>query len=337
MFDELPEKGPETVFSEEVRDVIGSLTVYKYGDLQRATGDFDEEHRIKGSVFRGSINGDYAAIKRMGGDVSNEIKILKNINHSSVIRLSGFCLHEGVTWLVYEYAENGSLSDWIHDTNRKSLGWKQRVRMAYDVADGLNYLHNYTNPPYVHKDLKSSNIVLDGEFKAKIANFGLARSTEDGEEAVHLTRRVVGTQGYMAPEYLEHGLITPKIDAFAYGVVLLELLSGREAATLIVQDGKKHDLLLWESIEGILEGDDVREKLKGFIDPCLKNDYPFELAFAMAQLAMRCVARDPGSRLSVREAFMSISTIQSSSMDWDPSVSESSNSGEVSVLIDKNV
>ncbi|OVA00190.1 Protein kinase domain [Macleaya cordata] len=329
-----------SVSSEGVRYAMDSLILYRFEELQTATGFFREENRIKGSVYRGVMNGDNAAIKRMKGDVSNEINILKQINHSNVIRLSGFCIHEGNTFLVYEFVENGSLSDWLHhnhDENKKyhSLGWKQRVQIAYQVADGLNYLHNDANPPYIHKDLKSSNILLDGNMRAKIANFGVARSIVmennqeeevdsggGGGEQMQLTMHVVGTQGYMAPEYLENGVITPKLDVFAFGVVILELLSGREAATPSESDNEKteRDVLLSESIKMVLEGENVREKLINFIDPSLKQDYPLDLVFSMAQLAMDCVAPDLTSRPTMLNVFMSLSKILSSSLDWDPSV-----------------
>ncbi|CAK7345940.1 unnamed protein product [Dovyalis caffra] len=132
--------------SHGVRYAVESLTVYRYEDLQRATGYFAQANLIKGSVYRGSFKGDTAAVKVMKGDVSSEINILKMINHSNVIRLSGCCVHEGNTYLVYEYADNGSLTDWLHSNNKYGiLTWKQRVQIAYDVADALNYLHNYTN------------------------------------------------------------------------------------------------------------------------------------------------------------------------------------------------
>ncbi|MQL96359.1 hypothetical protein Taro_029028 [Colocasia esculenta] len=312
-------------FSGKIRNVVESLTVYTFEELERATDSFAEGHRIKGSVYHASINGDDAAVKRLKGDVSNEINILKQINHSNVMRLSGFCLHEGDTYLVYEFAENGSLSDWIHHHDQRkdwkdggSLDWKQRVRIACDVADGLNYLHNYANPPFIHKDLKSSNILLDSMLRAKVANFGLARSVEGGEGAVQLTRHVVGTQGYMAPEYLEHGLITPKLDVFAFGVVLLELLSGKEAL-YTKAGGVKMECLLWATIRDLLSGENVREKLKSFMDPCLRDEYPFDLAFAISQLAMHCVAEDPNARPTIGEALVSLTAIYSSSLDWDPS------------------
>uniref|UniRef100_A0A5B6YTX1 Protein kinase domain-containing protein n=1 Tax=Davidia involucrata TaxID=16924 RepID=A0A5B6YTX1_DAVIN len=307
-----------SVSSEGVRYAIESLAVYKFEELEKATGNFGEGNRIKGSVYRGWFKGDDAAIKIMKGDVvSGEINILKQINHSNIIRLSGFCVHEGNTYLVYEYADKGSLSDCLHNL---TLSWKQRVQIAYDVADALNYLHNYTNPPYVHKNLKSSNILVDGNMRAKISNFGLARIL-DGDQVLQLTRHVVGTYGYMPPEYIENGLVTPKLDVFAFGVVMLELLSGREA----VDDNHKHkkeeeeEELLSVVIKQVLGEDNVREKLRGFMDVGLQQGYPLDLAYSMAQLANKCVAHDLNSRPSIPEVFMTLSKIRSSSLDWDPS------------------
>ncbi|OVA03351.1 Protein kinase domain [Macleaya cordata] len=330
-----------SVSSEGVRCAMDSLISYKLEELQNATMFFREANRIKGSVYRGVINGDTAAIKRMKLDISDEINILKQINHSNVIRLSGFCMHEGNTFLVYEFAENGSLSDWLHHhhhgkkkKNQSCLGWKQRVHIAYQVADGLNYLHNYANPPYIHKDLKSSNILLDSYLRAKIANFGVARcvvadNLQEEEEGgggdlqLQSTRHVVGTKGYMPPEYLVNGVITPKMDVFAFGVVILELLSGREAVTASAssEDGQTgSDVLLSESIKMVLDGENVREKLKDFIDPSLKQEYPLDLVFSMAQLAMDCVALDLNSRPTMLKVFMSMSKILSYSLEWEPSV-----------------
>ncbi|KAE8057477.1 hypothetical protein FH972_014167 [Carpinus fangiana] len=309
-----------TFSTQEVRYTVESLTLYKFDDLQKATGFFGEANRIKGSVYRGSFMGDDAAVKVMKGDVSSEINLLKRINHSNIIRLSGFCVHGGNTYLVYEYTENGSLTDWLGNKYPGSspLAWKQRVQVAYDVADALNYLHNYTNPPYIHKNLKTSNILLDSSFRAKISNFGLARTLENQEDGFQLTRHVVGTQGYMAPEYIENGVITPKLDVFAFGVVMLELLSGREA-TAADKHGGDDDELLYASIRRVLEGNNVREKLRGFVDPSLRHEYPLDLAFSMAQLAKSCVAHDLNSRPAMPEVLMTLSKILSSSLDWDPS------------------
>ncbi|KAK9265559.1 hypothetical protein L1049_020883 [Liquidambar formosana] len=315
----IPENKPCSVSSAGIQYAIGSFTVYEFEELQNATGFFSEANRIKGSVYRGSFKGDDAAIKMMRGDVSSELNILKQINHSNVIRLSGLCLHEGNTYLVYEYAENGSLSDWLHLKKYQSsfcLGWKQRVQIANDVADALNYLHNYTNPPYIHKDLKSSNILLDGNLRGKVANFGLARTVENQEKGgLQLTAHVVGTQGYMAPEYIENGMITPKLDVFAFGVVILELLSGREAASSDSNKKNGKEELLSASISQVFGGENVREKLRGFVDPSMRDEYPLDLAYSMAQLANNCVAYDPNSRPTMSEVSMTLSKILSSSMD----------------------
>ncbi|XP_050213149.1 protein LYK5 [Mercurialis annua] len=304
--------------SDGVAFAIESLTVYKFDDLQKATSYFSEDNRIKGSVYKGSFKGDAAAVKVVKGDVSGEINILKKINHSNIIRMSGFCLHDGNTYLVYELADHGALSDCLRDV--PALTWKQRVQIAHDVADALNYLHNYTNPPYVHKNLKSSNILLDANLRAKLANFGLARVLENEGETdtggMHLTRHVVGTQGYMAPEYMENGVITPKLDVFAFGVVMLELLSGKEAAP----EKNAGEEMLSASINGVLEGDNVRQQFYGFMDPSLGNQYPLDLAFSLAQLAQTCVSPDINARPFITQVVISISKILSSSLDWDPSL-----------------
>ncbi|KAL5702817.1 hypothetical protein ACHQM5_027983 [Ranunculus cassubicifolius] len=321
-------KSESAVFSEEVRYLVdSSLNVYSFEELQRATDDFDEDNRIRGSVFRGVINGDAAAIKRTKGVALNEISALKQIHHSCVIKLSGYCIHEGNVYLVYEFAEKGSLSDWLHHkkSHETTLEFKQRIQIAYDVAEGLNYLHNYATPPHIHRDLKSSNILLNSSFRAKIANFAMSRTvnSEENEGAgEQLTRHVVGTQGYMAPEYIENGMVSPQMDVFAFGVVLLELLSGKEAVDFSKDDEKKTakiELLLSASINEVLEGGNVREKLENFVDPSLEREYPLDLVFSMAELAKNCVAQDPDSRPNMFDIYISLSKILSSSLDWDPS------------------
>ncbi|KAM5574069.1 protein LYK5-like [Rosa sericea] len=307
-----------------LKTAVESLTAYKFEDLQNATQFFNEANRIAGSsVFRATFDGEDAAVKVMTGDLSlsaDEINILKRINHSNIISLSGFCVHRGNTYLVYEFAPSGSLIDCLGlKGNITPLSWKQRVHIANDVANALNYLHNFTHPPLIHKNLNTSNILLDANLRAKVANFGLARAVdlgkelEDGGQGFQVTRHVVGTRGYMAPEYMEDGVITPKLDVFAFGVVLLELLSGRPAS------GDEEYTLLYSSISGVLEGDHVRDNIKGFMDPSLRRQYPLELAFSMAQLAKSCVAPQINSRPTMAQASGTLSKILSSTLDWDSS------------------
>ncbi|KAK6939150.1 Protein kinase domain, partial [Dillenia turbinata] len=319
-----------SVVSSHSQYAVESMTLYKYEELREATGSFGEANRIKGSVYLGWFKGDKAAVKITKGDISDskEIAILKQINHTNIIRLSGFCVHQGHTYLVYEDAENGSLSDWLHHP-QTSLSWKQRVQIAHDVANALNYLHNYASPPYVHKNLKTSSILLDGYLRAKVANLSLARTLDQQEGGLRLTRHVIGIQGYMAPEYVENGMITPELDVFAFGVVLLELLSGREAANTCKSPNPKsrqqqggeeqQEELLSATIKKVVGGENIWEKLRGFIDPCLGNQCPLDLAFSVAQLANNCVAHDLNSRPTMSEVFLVLSKVLSSSMDWDPS------------------
>ncbi|XBI76286.1 hypothetical protein VPH35_069544 [Triticum aestivum] len=299
-----------TVEAVDVREAVWSLTVHDYGDLERATSGFLEEQRIgNSSVYRAVINGGAAAVKRVPGDdmgAEAEVSVLERLNHSSLIRLSGLCMHGGNTYMVFEFAENGALGYWL----------RPGVQVALDVAGGLNYLHNYTDPPYVHMNLKSSNILLDACFRAKLSNFALARAiavdTDAEDGGVWMTRNVVGTQGYLAPEYVEHGLIGPQLDVFAFGVAAVGLdgSGGRE------NDGKK--VLLWEEAEwlgclGDGDGakDDLLDRVTAFIDGRLHGQYPLDVALAMLALALRCVAREPQARPPMAKVLLSLSGMYS--------------------------
>lgn len=260
-----------------------------------------------------SFKGDTAAVKVMKGDVSNEIDILKMINNSNVIRLSGFCVHEVNTHLVYQFTENGSLADWLLSNNKyRSLAWKQIIQIAYDVADALNYLLNYTNPPYIQKNLKTSNILLDANLRAKLADFGLAITLENDQDGgFQSTRHDSGYSKLYGPLNTSKMESAPKLDVLASGVVMLELLSGKEAAAAAIEKSSG-DELLSVTIVRVLEVDNVRERLSGFL-------YPLDLAFPMAQQAKSCVYHDLNTRASITQVFMILSKFLSSSFDWDPS------------------
>ncbi|KAK8703007.1 hypothetical protein V6N13_021340 [Hibiscus sabdariffa] len=292
-----------------------NLKIYKFGELQLATDNFGPSNHIKGSVYRSVINGDFAAIKKVHGDVSKEIQLLNKVNHSNLIRLSGVCINEGNWYLVYEYVANGALSDWIfnQDDSRKFLSWKHRIQIALDVATGLNYLHSFANPPHVHKDLKTSNVLLDSDFRAKITNFALARSTEGREGEFALTRHIVGTKGYMAPEYLENGLVSTKLDVYAFGVLLLEVITGKEVAALY---GDK-DTNLSDVVSDVL--DTGKEGLKHLIEPYMLENYPSELTIVVVQLINSCLKNNPTARPAMDEIAQSLSRILTTSSAWDSS------------------
>ncbi|KAI3946097.1 hypothetical protein MKX01_024853 [Papaver californicum] len=306
-------------FLKSISDIAHVLEVYNIEELKSATENFNPNWQIKGKVYRGIISGNLAAIKKMNGDVSKELNVLNKINHFNLIKLSGVCFDEGHWYLVYEYAVNGSLDNWIFYST-KTLSWTQRVQIALDVAKGLNYLHSYTNPSHVHKDIKSSNILLDGEFRAKIANFGLVRSAEGYESEFALTRHIVGTKGYMAPEYLDNGIVSPKLDVYSFGVVLLEMISGKEA----VSESAK-DLLSSKNLVAILSEENPGEKLKDLIDPSLQENYPLDLALSVAKLIESCLQRNPDGRPSMDDIVHSLARFLDVSLSWEISTGTSEN------------
>ncbi|KAB5547701.1 hypothetical protein DKX38_011107 [Salix brachista] len=309
--DEEPQDLLESAYS-----IAQSLKVYNYEDLIAATDNFSPSCWIKGSVFRGRINGDLAAIKKMNGDVSKEVDLLNKINHSNLIRLSGVCFNDGQWYLVYEYAVNGPLSDWIYVSSNegKFLKLTERIQIATDVATGLSYLHSFTNYPHVHKDIKSSNILLDSDLRAKIANFSLARSTDGPEGEFALTRHIVGTKGYMAPEYLENGFISTKLDVYAFGILTLEIMTGKEVAALYSEENRN----LSDVLNGVLsEEGRLEESLSQLIDPSMQGNYPSGLAVLILRLIVSCLNKNPSDRPAMDEIVQSLTVILTTSLAWE--------------------
>ncbi|KAF9620218.1 hypothetical protein IFM89_010953 [Coptis chinensis] len=279
------------------------LRDFVFEELKLATNNFDSVSKMKGSVYRGVLGEEVVAIKKVNKDSWKEVKILTKINHFNLIRLYGVC-EDGGYYLVYEYMKNGCLRNWLCiKTSPGVKSWIQRVQIALDVANGLHYLHNFTDPAYVHKDIKSSNVLLDGNLRAKIANFGLATSTERGDAFV--SSKFVGTRGYMAPEYLETGLVTPKIDVYAFGVVMLELITGMNV--VMMHDGR--EILLSAAMISLMEGGNMERELYKFIDPNL-SEYRMDLGLAIAKLSVACLKRDPASRPSMDEVVSTLGRIQ---------------------------
>ncbi|EMS63059.1 Proline-rich receptor-like protein kinase PERK2 [Triticum urartu] len=189
--------GGERFLVSDISEWLDKYRVFKVEELERGTDGFDDAHLIQGSVYKANIGGEVFAVKKMKWDACEELKILQKVNHSNLVKLEGFCINTatGDCFLVYEYVENGSLDLCLLDRPRaRRLDWRTRLHIALDLAHGLQYIHEHTWPRVVHKDVKSSNVLLDARMRAKIANFGLAKT---GHNAV--TTHIVGTQGYIAP------------------------------------------------------------------------------------------------------------------------------------------
>lgn len=180
--------------------------------------------------------------------------------------------------------------------------WAQRIRIALDVANGLYYLHSFTEPAYVHQDIKSSNVMLNVNLRAKIANFSLARAATSAA----MTKHVVGSIGYMAPEYVREGQVTPKIDVYAFGVVLLEMITGKDA--VFTQDDR--EVLLSTAIVSIMENKNPEVELDFIVDPALKGSCRTDFALCLAKVSVACLIKEPARRPSMEEVVSILLKIQ---------------------------
>ncbi|PON42546.1 LysM receptor kinase [Parasponia andersonii] len=294
---------------------------FSYEELAKATDDFSLAHKIGqggfGAVYYAELRGEKAAIKKMDMQASREflaeLKVLTRVHHLNLVRLIGYCV-EGSLFLVYEYIENGNLSQHLRGSEREPLPWSTRVQIALDSARGLEYIHEHTVPVYIHRDIKSANILIDKNFHAKVADFGLTKLTEVG--SISIPTRLVGTFGYMPPEYAQYGDVSPKVDVYAFGVVIYELISAKEA--IVKPDGSVAESKgLVGLFEDVLNQPDSKDDLRKLVDPRLGENYPVDSVRKMAQLAKACTHENPQLRPSMRSIVVALMTLSSSTEDWD--------------------
>ncbi|TYH55528.1 hypothetical protein ES332_D09G241100v1 [Gossypium tomentosum] len=214
--------------------------------------------------------------------------MVSRLKHDNFVELQGYCVEGNLRVLAYEFATMGSLHDVLH--GRKGvqgaqpgpvLDWMQRVRIAVDAARGLEYLHEKVQPSIIHRDIRSSNVLLFEDFKAKIADFNLSNQSPDMAARLHSTR-VLGTFGYHAPEYAMIGQLTQKSDVYSFGVVLLELLTGRKPVDHTMPRGQQ-SLVTWATPRL------SEDKVKQCVDPKLKGEYPPKGVAKLAAVAALCV------------------------------------------------
>ncbi|XP_022746907.1 probable protein kinase At2g41970 isoform X2 [Durio zibethinus] len=270
-------------------------------ELNRMTDNFGTKALIGegsyGRVFYGKLsNGQPAAIKKLDtasspepdSDFEAQLSVVSRLKNEHFVELLGYCLEANNRILVYEHATMGSLHDVLH--GRKGvqraepgpvLSWNQRAKIACGAAKGLEYLHEKVQPSIVHRDVRSSNVLLFDDFLAKIADFSLANQSSDTAARLHSTR-VLGTFGYHAPEYAMTGHITQKSDVYSFGVVLLELLTGRKPVDHTMPKGQQ-SLVTWATPRL------SEDKVKQCVDPKLNNEYPPKAIAKLAAVAALCV------------------------------------------------
>ncbi|XP_057433419.1 chitin elicitor receptor kinase 1-like [Lotus japonicus] len=311
-----------TVVSPRLTGITVDKSVeFPYEELAKATDSFSNANIIGrggfGSVYYAELRNEKAAIKKMDMQASNEflaeLKVLTHVHHLNLVRLIGYCV-EGSLFLVYEYIENGNLSEHLRGSGRDPLSWPARVQIALDSARGLEYIHEHTVPVYIHRDIKSANILIDKNFRGKVADFGLTKLTEYGSSS--LQTRLVGTFGYMPPEYAQYGEISPKVDVYAFGVVLYELVSGKEA--IVRTNGPENESkALIALFEEVLGQPDPKEYLGKLVDPRLGDSYPLDSVFKVSQLAKACTHENPQLRPSMRSIVVALMTLTCAAEDWD--------------------
>ncbi|KAG8364580.1 hypothetical protein BUALT_Bualt18G0012100 [Buddleja alternifolia] len=296
---------------------------FPYEELANATDDFSIANKIGeggfGAVYYAELRGEKAAIKKMDMQASKEflaeLKVLTHVHHLNLVRLIGYCV-EGSLFLVYEYIENGNLSQHLRGSGREPMPWSTRVQIALDSARGLEYIHEHTVPVYIHRDIKPANILIDKNFHAKVADFGLTKLTEVGSSSLP-TGRLVGTFGYMPPEYAQYGDVSPKVDVYAFGVVLYELISAKEAIVKGSDSSASDSRGLVGLFEEVLSKPDPSEDLRKLIDPRLEDNYLLDSVQKMAQLAKACTHENPQLRPSMRSIVVALMTLSSTTEDWD--------------------
>ncbi|PHT62207.1 hypothetical protein T459_33946 [Capsicum annuum] len=300
------------------RDTSGAVPQLKgarwfsFEEIRRCTNNFSESNCIGsggyGKVYKGTLTaGEVVAIKRaqhgsMQGafEFKTEIELLSRIHHKNVVSLVGFCYEQGEQMLVYEYIPKGTLRESLSVKPKFQLEWTRRLRIALDAARGLAYLHELADPPIIHRDVKSNNILLDDHLTAKVADFGLSKLLRDDDKG-HVTTQVKGTLGYLDPEYYMSQQLTEKSDVYSFGVVLLELITARAP----IERGKHIVRLVAETMYDSKDN----SKLYQLIDPRIGPGSKLEGVDRLFALGMRCVNESGADRPSMGEAVKEIESI----------------------------
>lgn len=287
-------------FDEELSEVQ-NLKLYSYKELRIATDDFSPANKIGeggfGPVFRGRLkHGKDAAIKvlsaesRQGArEFLTEIKVIYDIEHENLAKLCGCCVEGSHRILVYDYIENNSLAQTLLGGGHSSLqfSWRTRTKICIGIARGLAYLHEEVRPHIVHRDIKASNILLDKDLTPKISDFGLAKLIPSN--MTHVSTRVAGTIGYLAPEYAIRGQLTRRADVYSFGVLLVEIVSGRCNTNSLLPIEEQYILeRTWDLYE--------KNELIELVDTAMYGDFDAEEACKYLKIGLLCTQDNPKLR-----------------------------------------
>ncbi|KAI3675710.1 hypothetical protein L1987_85302 [Smallanthus sonchifolius] len=295
---ELPKEFPE--FEDELSEVQ-NLKLYSYKELRIATDDFSPANKIGeggfGPVYWGRLrHGKCAAIKVLAAESKQgarefltEIKVIYEIEHENLAKLRGCCVEGNHRILVYDYVENNSLAQTLLGGGHSSIlfSWRTRTKICIGIAKGLAYLHEEVSPHVVHRDIKASNILLDKDLTPKISDFGLAKLIP--ANMTHVSTRVAGTIGYLAPEYAIRGQLTRRADVYSFGVLLIEIVTGRCNTNSLLPLEEQYILeRTWNLYE--------RNELVALVDTAMHGDFDPEEACKYLKISLLCTQDSPKLR-----------------------------------------
>ncbi|XP_057771667.1 receptor-like serine/threonine-protein kinase ALE2 isoform X2 [Salvia miltiorrhiza] len=303
-------------FNSSLMAFTGTAKLFSVEDIGRATDDLDSSRIVGeggfGLVYGGTLDdGRKVAVKVLkrddqqgGREFLAEVEMLGRLHHRNLVKLIGICAEEHSRCLVYELVPNGSVESHLHGVDKEvaPLDWPARMKIALGAARGLAYLHEDSSPRVIHRDFKSSNILLEHDYTPKVSDFGLARAAMD-EAHKHVSTHVMGTFGYLAPEYAMTGHLLVKSDVYSYGVVLLELLTGRKPVDLSQPSGQEN-LVAWA--RPLLA---TREGLEMIIDPSLKSGVPLDNVARVAAIASMCVQPEVSHRPFMGEVVQALKLV----------------------------
>ncbi|KAL6005941.1 hypothetical protein ACLOJK_039986 [Asimina triloba] len=309
-------RSPSPSFSSSIAAYAGSAKTFSLGEIEKATNNFHDSAILGeggfGRVYKGTIgDGTKVAVKVLkrddhhgGREFLAEVEMLSRLHHRNLVKLIGICTEEHNRCLVYELIPNGSVESHLHGMDRETapLDWDARLKIALGSARGLSYLHEDSSPRVIHRDFKSSNILLEFDYTPKVSDFGLAKTALD-EENEHISTRVMGTFGYVAPEYAMTGHLLVKSDVYSYGVVLLELLTGRKPVDMTQPPGQEN-LVNWA--RPLLT---TKEGLEIIIDPALGPDFPLDSVAKVAAIASTCVQPEVSHRPFMGEVVQALKLV----------------------------
>ncbi|ESQ36134.1 hypothetical protein EUTSA_v10006761mg [Eutrema salsugineum] len=292
----------KNAIDKELRGLDLQTGTFTLRQIKAATDNFDATMKIGeggfGSVYKGVLSeGKLIAVKQLSAksrqgnrEFVNEIGMISALQHPNLVKLYGCCVEGNQLILVYEYLENNCLSRALFGQEvsaRLKLDWSTRKKIFLDIAKGLTFLHEESRIKIVHRDIKASNVLLDKDLNAKISDFGLAKLNDDGN--THISTRIAGTVGYMAPEYAMRGYLTEKADVYSFGVVALEIVSGKSNTNFRPSEEFVY-LLDWAYV--------LQERgcLLELVDPTLDSDYSEEEAMLMLNVALMCTNASPTLR-----------------------------------------